>query len=31
MPGLQEAAALRFEKGLEEALEQLAGKMLANG
>ncbi|GAH54790.1 unnamed protein product, partial [marine sediment metagenome] len=31
MPGLQEAAALRFEEGLQQTTEQSAEKMLANG
>jgi len=31
MPGLQEAAALRFEEGLRQAAEQSVEKMLANG
>ncbi len=31
MPGLQEAAALRFEEGLRQAEEQSAEEMLANG
>ncbi len=31
MPGLQEAAALRFEEGLQQASERSASKMLANG
>lgn len=31
MPGLQEAAALRFEEGLQEVSEQSAQGMLANG
>jgi integrase len=31
MPGLQEAAALRFEKGLQGTSEQPAQEMLANG
>jgi integrase len=31
MPGLQEAAALRFEEGLQRASELSASEMLANG
>ena len=31
MPGLQEAAALRFEEGLRQAAEQSVEEMLANG
>ncbi len=31
MPGLQEAAALRFEEGLQQSAEQSAEEMLANG
>lgn len=31
MPGLQEAAALRFQEGLQETLEQPVHKTLANG
>ncbi len=31
MPGLQEAAALRFEEGLRQAPQQSVEKMLANG
>jgi len=30
MPGLQEAAALRFEEGLQQAAEQSVEEMLAN-
>jgi integrase len=31
MPGLQEAAALRFEESLQQASELSASEMLANG
>ncbi len=31
MPGLQEAAALRFEEGLRKDAEQSVEEMLANG
>jgi len=31
MPGLQEAAALRFEESLQQSVEQSAEEMLANG
>jgi len=31
MPGLQEAATLRFEEGLQPASEQSVSEMLANG
>ena len=31
MPGLQEAAALRFEEGLRQAPQQSVEEMLANG
>ena len=31
MPGLQEAAALRFEEGLQQSSELSASEMLANG
>jgi len=31
MPGLQEAAALRFEEGLQQTAQQSAEEMLASG
>jgi integrase len=31
MPGLQEAAALRFEESLQQTSKLLASEMLANG
>ncbi len=31
MPGLQEAAALRFEESLQQTVEQSVEEMLANG